>query len=67
MHLKLYNVLIFLYSFEPIYLNDYIYYREDELNNKYELPYNVLLEIFPNSSLISYGYQFIYNKKARYL
>ena len=27
MHLKLYNVLIFLYSFEPIYLNDYIYYK----------------------------------------
>lgn len=41
--------------------NDYIYYREDELNNKYELPYNVLLEIFPTSWIIDFFPEFIHN------
>ena len=41
--------------------NNYIYYREDDLGNKYELPYDVLLKTFPNSLVRHYAYQFIYN------
>ena len=41
--------------------NDYINYRADNLGNIYEISYSTLLDFFPNSSIIYFAPEFIYN------
>lgn len=56
---SLYNVNFNIIKYDLI--NDYIYYREDDLGNKYELSYNILLDTFPEHSTINLFPEFIYN------
>ena len=55
---SLYNIQFCLIKYDLI--NDYIYYREDDLDNKYELSYSNLLINFTNLNLIDIDSQFIY-------
>ena len=41
--------------------NDYISYREDVFGNKNELSYSTLLNYFPDSSIVDFASEFIYN------
>ena len=41
--------------------NDYISYREDGFGNKNELSYNTLLDYFPDSDILNFAPEFIYN------
>ena len=41
--------------------NDYVKYRADNLGNIYEISYSNLLDFFPNSSIIYFAPEFIYN------
>lgn len=56
---SLYNVNFNIIKYDLI--NDYIYYREDDLGNKYELSYDILLDTFPEHSIINLFPEFIYN------
>lgn len=41
--------------------NDYISYREDRFGNVYEISYSNLLDYFPDSSIVNFAPEFIYN------
>ena len=41
--------------------NDYVNYRADDLGNVYEISYSTLLDFFPNTDIINYIPEFIYN------